>query len=93
MFTIIYTCPQCGSDLEEYIITTNPSINRKVCKNCGWTSDEEKPLKVIRTPFIVPSIDKYTHTTSVSPCDNCSNNPKNGGSGICHCILGKPIIT
>lgn len=23
-----------------------------------------------------------------SPCDTCSNNPKNGGSGICHCILG-----
>ena len=21
-------------------------------------------------------------------CINCSNNPKNGGSGICHCILG-----
>ena len=23
-----------------------------------------------------------------SPCDYCNNNPKNGGSGICHCILG-----
>lgn len=21
-------------------------------------------------------------------CRNCSNHPKNGGSGICHCILG-----
>ena len=21
-------------------------------------------------------------------CKNCSNHPKNGGSGICHCILG-----
>ena len=28
-----------------------------------------------------------------SPCDRCSNNPINGGSGVCHCILGlKPII-
>ena len=27
-----------------------------------------------------------------SPCKNCSNNPKNGGSGICHCILGNPTI-
>ena len=27
-----------------------------------------------------------------SPCDNCSNNPKNGGSGICHCILGQQTI-
>lgn len=22
-------------------------------------------------------------------CVNCSNNPKNGGSGICNCILGQ----
>ena len=27
-----------------------------------------------------------------SPCKNCNNNPKNGGSGICHCILGNPTI-
>ena len=26
-------------------------------------------------------------------CTNCSNNPANGGSGICHCILGTQIIT
>lgn len=25
-------------------------------------------------------------------CDSCSNNPKNGGSGICHCTLGLPTI-
>lgn len=28
-----------------------------------------------------------------SSCVNCSNNPKNGGSGICHCTLGQPKIT
>ena len=28
-----------------------------------------------------------------SPCQHCSNNPINGGSGICHCILGQPKIT
>ena len=26
-------------------------------------------------------------------CVNCSNNPKNGGSGICFCTLGQPKIT
>ena len=25
-------------------------------------------------------------------CINCSNNPKNGGSGICHFILGQQVI-
>lgn len=27
-----------------------------------------------------------------SPCTNCRNNPVNGGSGICHCILGGQTI-
>ena len=26
-------------------------------------------------------------------CKNCPHNPKNGGSGICNCILGTPKIT
>lgn len=26
-------------------------------------------------------------------CKNCNNNPKNGGSGICHCTLGIPELT
>ena len=25
-------------------------------------------------------------------CKNCSSNPKNGGTGICACILGQQII-
>ena len=28
-----------------------------------------------------------------SACKNCSNHPSNGGSGICHCTLGTPVIT
>lgn len=28
-----------------------------------------------------------------SPCENCPNNIKNGGSGICHCILGNQTMT
>lgn len=27
-----------------------------------------------------------------SVCENCSNNPANGGNGVCHCILGTPKI-
>jgi len=26
-------------------------------------------------------------------CDSCKNNPKNGGSGICHCLLGTIPVT
>ena len=28
-----------------------------------------------------------------SPCTDCTNNPANGGSGICHCVLGTSTIT
>lgn len=26
-------------------------------------------------------------------CRSCTNHPSNGGTGICHCILGSPSIT
>ncbi len=26
-------------------------------------------------------------------CKHCGNNPKNGGSGVCMCILGTPKVT
>lgn len=25
-------------------------------------------------------------------CVHCPNNPQTGGSGICHCILGSPVV-
>lgn len=31
--------------------------------------------------------------TASDTCTGCPNNPKNGGSGICHCILGLTPIT
>ena len=33
-----------------------------------------------------------TDTDASKPCDTCPNNPKNGGSGICFCILGQNVI-
>ena len=27
-----------------------------------------------------------------NPCENCPNNPKNGGDGVCFCILGQQNI-
>lgn len=90
---IIETCPECGHDLMDEVITTYPPIPQKKCYNCGftWTGTQEE---VIRVPF-----KKYKDYTNIvsnnsyeqikqSACDNCSNNPKNGGSGVCHCILG-----
>ena len=39
---------------------------------------EDEPTAL---PFPVPM------STSGSACDGCSNNPKNGGSGVCWCTI------
>ena len=105
---IIETCPRCGADLIDVVIATCPEIVRKECWSCGWASQGEKE-EIVRVPFGGNSnwfgtteINKSIHFTPMglsdkayngSPCDCCSNNPKNGGSGICHCILGQqPVI-
>ena len=31
-------------------------------------------------------------TLNSTPCEKCPSNPKNGGSGICFCTLGNPVI-
>lgn len=105
---IIETCPRCGADLIDVVIATCPEIVRKECWSCGWASHGEKE-EIVRIPFggnsnwpDTTEINKSIRFTPMgssgkayngSPCDYCSNNPKNGGSGICHCILGLPQIT
>ena len=37
---------------------------------------------------------KINEISNIPPtCRECPNHPSNGGSGICHCILGNPQIT
>jgi len=42
-----------------------------------------------------PENNRYDYTMNVcyenNACVNCLNNPKNGGSGICNCILGTQL--
>ena len=35
----------------------------------------------------------YNTVFNNDACKNCSNNPKNGGSGICNCTLGLMTVT
>ena len=105
---IIETCPICGSDLVDLMIATYPPVPKKQCPSCGWSS-EGKQDKIVRVPYPCGNIlreqqeflPKSIHCQpdqSFMPfnslaCQNCSNNPANGGSGICHCTLGLPKIT
>jgi len=49
-----------------------------MCPKCGWTT---------RSNDIFEGIPK-----SASACGKCLNNPENGGSGICNCILGMQTL-
>lgn len=96
---IIYTCPKCGCDLVDLCLTSNPPKYKKECFNCGWSSEIETQIEeIIRIPFGGNSMDfrndNYTlNNFKSSPCTGCSNNPLNGGSGNCNCILGGSCLS
>ena len=94
--TIVETCPVCGGDLVDEVICTYPAIPSKKCYKCGWSWEGEKE-DVVRIPFVPPNHPwpiewvKPTYDPVPPCCRNCSNHPRNGGSGICCCTL--PYMT
>ena len=49
---IIETCPECGHDLKNLALLTNPPISRRECWNCGWNwTGERKQEETVRVPF------------------------------------------
>lgn len=132
---VIETCPKCGHDLMNLVLTCNPPIPQKICNHCGW-SWTGKREEVVRVPFKDPdeeltlvektliekdntevksinSLDELmemltptqiefpsipdlelAHVNDIpKSCRGCLNHPSNGGSGVCHCILGLPEVT
>ena len=56
------------------------------CKTtaCINPNYQNKQYGEIFQPITIPAVS--------SPCFGCPNSPINGGSGICHCILGTPKV-
>lgn len=52
---VIETCPECGSDLLNYVITCYPPIPVRYCPHCGWRHEDIRN-EIIRVPFTPPSI-------------------------------------
>lgn len=77
-------------DLEDYT-TLNVDFTDKtiIGDNCTITSGTihigDVNFKDLENPFV--------SNFEQSACVNCSNNPKNGGSGVCFCTLGQMNIT
>ena len=91
----------------KYTIEVETSDDFESCNDCIYSEDTEeicilrrcahaikrlkecyKPRPSIPLPYtVVPT------TTCQSVCAGCYNNPANGGSGVCHCIIGTSQIT
>ena len=92
---IIETCPQCGHDLHDLVLTSYPPKSGKMCMNCGWRYVFDNNDDVIRVQFrptekqgdIDVITSGYGSDVSKDPCRHCSNDPRNGGSGICCCTV------
>ena len=54
--------------------------------------DDKELFDLVRKNYAEANKD-YLRKQTESACVYCQNNPKNGGSGICNCILGSPKIT
>ena len=100
---IIETCPICGHDLIDIMLASNPPIPKKECWSCGW-SWQGQPEEIVRVPFGGNSIqlegqfslNDYLNLNGAytqPACEGCSNNPKNGGGGICNCTLSSMQFT
>ena len=86
-------CVACTNRCHEKY-TYNPPISKKKCFNCGWndyinTENGWVDYYIVERCVPVQSSDSAFEN---SACKYCSNNPRNGGSGICHCIMGSPEI-
>lgn len=61
-----------------------------VCPKCGRVNAPWVSSCICQNDFDI--VINYK-TNMPASCRNCSNHPINGGSGICHCILGGSQIT
>lgn len=52
----------------------------------------DKYKKEVNTPDVMPLLTQDNYTDYYNYCKHCPNNINNGGSGICHCILGTRVF-
>lgn len=58
------------------------------------TPEESKSVSDYMSSISKPTGVNIFDLMNIPPaCRNCGNHPTNGGSGICHCILGTTQVT
>lgn len=56
---IIETCPECGHDLINLVLTVYPPIPKKQCTFCDWSWTGQRE-DIIRVPFNSVTYEPYT---------------------------------
>lgn len=74
---IVYTCPECGSDLQEVMLTSYPPQRKMYCNNCNWSHIETD--KVYKVPYKVENESMHA-IVDLSDVLEAISNPKLGGS-------------
>ena len=77
-------CPECRAEHEQ--LATWLADYQRMLKEIG-PKVEPLPFQQYQLDILFPHQEQRP-----DPCANCSNNPANGGTGICLCTLGLPQI-
>ena len=72
-----WVCPRCGK-------VNSPFVDHCDCK--PEKKSNYSPDWLYRPTTTTPP--SYNFNFTADACKNCRNNPANGGSGICNCMLG-----
>ncbi len=52
---IIETCPKCGHDIHDIVLTCYPPKRGKLCPSCGWSYTFDSDEGFVRVPFVPPA--------------------------------------
>jgi len=87
--TVVFTCPNCGADLEGGQLLSDPPVPFMRCPECEFIWYGRVPKDQLRIPLLPSTPYDWNTSGEYIPefCRNCGNHPSNGGSGICNCVL------
>jgi calcineurin-like phosphoesterase family protein len=86
-----------GASIKCGLLSRVENIHRVTIDNATLRKQEREEYSLYFGDKFARELTNIIYNNDVSdipdPCRTCSNNPSNGGSGICNCTLGLPQIT
>lgn len=83
-----------GANIKGGLLSQVENIHRVTIDNATLKKQEREEYTKYFGDKFARELTNIIHKDDIpDPCITCSNHPKNGGSGICNCILGLPQIT